>query len=174
MTMALILFFAISAMIYLRWKDPQLIRIEWNKVASFLAFMAIFTVGRIAMYDFMVDMDPRFLWNLHRDNVISQIPMWSFMLVFWEDVFFGMSIYWIMKKFKEQKWIWVPAVTAISVLFGLAHGYQGPYAIMITTFYPFFISYRLGKKYGFGTVQIGHILYDVITFYTILFLPYLV
>ena len=162
----------LAILAYTWFNHRKLVRVEWNSVASFLGFMALATIQRIGLYDFLADVDPR---GFHYPPISPQFlgkPIWRFCLVFWEDAFFGIPIYMAFKRCR--KWLAWVFVISLSMLFGQAHGYQGDLAIIVTAIYPYFISYRMGSKYGFGTVMVSHMLYDIITFYTIWFLPYLI
>lgn len=174
MEFLIILSTSIIGMIILRFtRHKEITRISWDKIAQFCGFMVLLTVGRIASYDLMLKM-----------GVIYQLPQippeimdnkWSLALVFWEDFFFGVPLYFIHKymngsKIKYVKWI---LTVAISIIFGMSHMYQGWGGVAITTLLPYFICLKYGRKYGFGTTMVCHILYDSITVYSIILLPYL-
>ncbi len=202
MTFEIIFLISMAILAYTRFKDKEAVRVQLDSVAKFLAFMAMVTCIRIAVFDFTVGMG----------GTIPVLPpellemgMWRLLMVFWEDCFYVLPIYlvsrkeaginvtlkyygkviktigkknkfnipWIGKKQITQLWkpiTWAIAL-GLSVHFGMGHAYQGMSAVVITMLYPFFISYRYGRKVGFGTVMVCHILYDFITFYTIYFLP---
>ena len=67
-----------------------------------------------------------------------------------------------------KKWLrplYLMLMAAMSLTFGSLHAYEGLQAMIVLSMYiPFTI--RLGKKYGFGTVMICHIVYDLVTFFT--------
>ena len=162
-------YIAIAILILCRIFDKQIIRIQWNSVSSFLAFMSILTVARLCLFDFSVrnggvmpSMPPE----------IMQSGMWSFGLVFWEDLFYAVPLYY------AHRWLtpWAAWIFTIimSVHFGMGHLYQGEFVMYLTMIYPYFISKRFGEKYGFGTVMLCHILYDVFTYYTVYLSPILV
>lgn len=168
------LIISIIAMIVLRFtKHKEIIRISWDKVAQFCGFLMLLSFVRIASYDFMF-----------QTGVIENFPSvypevmaikWAMVLVFWEDVFFGIPLYFIHKymdgpKIKYLKWI---LTIVISALFGSLHAYQGIIGIIATSLVPYFLFYRYGKRHGFGTTMVCHILYDNVTVYTIILLPYL-
>ena len=148
----------------------NVMRVELNKVASFLALLVIVTCARIAAYDFMVDIDPNYMPKIPPE--LYYAPVWHFMLVFWEDAFFVLPMILAFKYLKKSIAILV-AIT-LSLIFAHGHLYQGYIAVAITSLYPYFISYKYSKKFGMGTVMVCHILYDFITFYTQLFMPWLI
>ena len=114
-------------------------------------------------------------------NTFPTLPMeietskWTLALVFWEDVFFGMPLYFIHKYMNDgfAKYVKWTLTIMISLLFGLGHAYQGLFAVALTSLYPYFISKKYGERHGFGTVAICHIIYDNMTVYMIALLPYL-
>ena len=148
-------------------------RVEWDKVAQFIGFMALVTFARIAAYYFML-----------QTGIIKQLPVmypevmesrWTLMLVFWEDFFFGVPLYFIHKYMNEgwKRHLKLPLTVMISLLFGLGHTYQGWEGVAITSIVPYFVCLKYGRLYGFGTTMVCHILYDNITVYSIVMLPYL-
>lgn len=154
-------------------KEKKIMRISWDKVAQFCGFMVLLTILRIASYDFML-----------QNGIIKELPgmypeilanRWTLVLVFWEDLFFGVPLYFIHKYFKSPimrrlKW---PLTILISMIFGMGHAYQGIYGMLVTSTFPYFISRKYGERHGFGTMAICHILYDNITVYSMILLPYL-
>jgi len=164
--------FVIFIYMLLRKHTRKVMRVQWNSVSTFLAFLAFVTVIRIAGFDFFQDMSGG-------QNVLPQLPpeldgkpIWRFAIVFWEDAFFAIPLFYAWKHLR--KWPAIGITIFMSLWFGSGHSYQGVQAIAITALYPYFISLRHGKKVGFGTVMACHILYDVITFYTVYFMRYLI
>lgn len=167
--MLLYLFLIISSICILKykhWKKDDSIRIEWEQVAKFLGVMALLTMLRFCLADIWMQLVPESIIDyISRARSTSDIGSLAF--VFWEDVWFGMSIAWIMSYlYPVRKRTAIAMVVLISLLFGSGHLYQG-WIGMILSVYPFFISYKYGKKYGFGTVMVCHMLYDFITVMTV-------
>ena len=149
-------------------KEKDLFRIQFDKLAQFCGFLALLFVFRIYQYIFMIDM-----------GLIKQMPMlppeisarlWTMGLVFWEDMFFAVPLYFIWK-YMNKKWLKISLTVMLSILFGLGHAYQGWSGVAITAFLPYFVSYHFGKKYGFGTSMCGHVLYDFSTMMAVKMLP---
>lgn len=140
--------------------DRKTLRIELDKVAKFLALMAIITAIRLSLMSYS---------NSFGNEVLTKIPFWSFGLVFWEDLFYVIPIYYTryLKDHKYLKYCWYLLIIGLSAHFGIGHLYQGLFAVLITALYPYFISYKYGKDVGFGTVMVCHVLYDMITFLTV-------
>src|SRR4051812_40640784 len=108
--------------------------------------------------------NPEFCFE--RAQIIAQIPWQATPFVFWEDACHGLLLYLVSKTFKEGSklgsLVWAITCGLLMAEFGLGHMYQGiPSALLLSLYVP--ISYRLGKKYGFGTVMICHVLFDLIT-----------
>lgn len=139
--------------------DRETIRIEWPAVASFLAFMTLITFLRLSIFEYS-----------HVPPAIANIPKFLFSLVWWEDGYFVLPIYIVLRYFKPLPAFFV--VAAISLQFGFGHMYQGWIAVALTSLYPYFIAHNYGIKYGFGTVMVCHVLYDYITYYTVTVAPY--
>ena len=132
-----LVYIGVAILLFFWFIDAKSIRIEWKNVGGFLGFMATLTCYRLSMFD----MD--FSSGAGLPSVPIELleqPLWTFMLVFWEDVIFSMPIYVIIKR-GWPKWITAIIVILLSISFGMGHAYQGLYGIMITSLYPFFISY---------------------------------
>mgnify|MGYP003332928607 CR=1 FL=1 len=160
----------IAIMIAVRFsKEREILRVEWDKVAQFLAFMVMLTLFRTYLIDLMMYLNP--------DQSLPALPgeisgtKWTLGLVFWEDAFFGIPVYFL-SKYVKNKWLKWPAIVAISLLFGSGHLYQGPTG-MLLSLYPYFISKKYGERNGFGTVMLCHIMYDSFTAFWVVLLPYL-
>lgn len=158
---------AMIAMIVIRFtKERAIMRIEFEKVAAFCAFMVMYVIFNVLQYDFLVDMGFINTINIAADPM----PKWTAGLVFWEDMFFAVPIYFMMKHMK-RKWLRNIFIVVLSVLFGLGHAYEGPTAMALLSLCPFFVTYHFGKKYGFGTTMCCHIIYDFVVIMLPYFLP---
>jgi hypothetical protein len=156
------------AVLYFTEKD--MMRIQWNSVASFIAFMFLITFIRISGFDFIQRFDAGFLIPRPPPEIMD-MGIWWFSMVWWEDAFFAIPLYWAHKKLKPIL-AWSLTIV-LSLHFGMGHIYQGIGAALLLSIYPYYISLRYAKKVGFGTVMTCHVLYDFMTFFTIWLLPYL-
>jgi hypothetical protein len=144
----------------------QLLKVEFKPVVKWCTFLALLTVWRIMMAKLAS-------YNGIHDAEPFIIPWMASFTVFWEDACHGLPVLLLRQLIGVHKW-WAKilnfimlAVTMFS--FGLGHLYQGLVPAMILCMYiPY--SIRCGKKYGFGTVMICHMLYDLVT---LLFVQYL-
>lgn len=148
-------YFGWLVILYCMFFQKELIRIEWNIVAKFSAFLLLLTAIRFAL--------------LEGSTTGGYMPGFSgLQLVPWEDAVFSMTGIYFFKDFlKLRKRFWIPIAIASSVLFASGHIVYGYQWAAITLVFPYFISYRYGKKYGYGTAMVGHILYDFTTLLTV-------
>lgn len=98
---------------------------------------------------------------LGRIPALPPVATSSLFFVGWEDVLFSLLPIYYANKYLHKN-IAVPLIVISSILFGLGHVYQGYFAAALISFYPYFISYKLGKKYGYGTVIFCHVAYDLL------------
>lgn len=162
---------AIAVLIGLQFtKEAEITRIDWTKISQFMAFMVMVTLFRTFAVDFMMQVG----WMKYLPTVPYEIASakWTLGLVFWEDVFFGMSLYFIAKHVKN-KWTRRTLILLIVAAFASGHGYQGWTGILFSALYPWYVSKYYGEKYGFGTVMMCHIIYDSFTCFWLIMLPYL-
>jgi hypothetical protein len=158
--------FIIGLILYIFHKD--FMKIDWNGVSNFVGFMALVVCFKLALWQWFKQYEGSFT-----APTVYNLDSWRISLVFWEDMCFGGSIF-LIRKFIRPLWAWLPMVIAFSVVFGLGHIYQGWIIGGVACLYPYFISYRYGKKYGLITVMACHILYDNISVYLCKLAPYLV
>ncbi len=149
-------------------KDKEIMRISWDRLAQFCGFLAILFVFRIYQFMFLLDMGLMKSMPVVPPEISGHL--WTMGLVFWEDMFFAVPLFYIWK-YMNRRWLQISLTVMLSILFGLGHAYQGPLVIVITAFLPYFVSYHFGKKYGFGTSMCGHVLYDFSTVMAIKTLP---
>ena len=149
-------FIGIIIIVYCLFRQKHLIRIEWDKVAQFSAFLLLLSSVRFALME-------------NQPTPIGYMPSFGMIpLVPWEDAFFSiLGVYFFKDFLKLRKKFWIPIAIAFSVLFASGHVIYGlPWATM-TLFFPYFLSYRYGKKYGYGTAMACHVLYDFTTILTV-------
>lgn len=145
----------------------DLVRIDPKGLAKWLKFLFFITIYRILMFK---------LWpGDHLQNAasaVTQIPWTLTLTVFWEDACHGLPLLLIRNFLGNKWWSWPINTLLMAVVmfsFGLGHVYQGIFSAILLSFYiPY--SIKLGNKYGFGTVMVGHTLYDLITVLSLKFL----
>lgn len=128
--------------------DIDKLKIKFNAVASFVAFLVLFGVVQICLYNGQsVPTSP------------YKIQMFSLLRVFLEDAYFVMIPFYITNRIQNKKInfaVWL----IYSIMFSSCHLYQGLTGVLITSFYPYFISNKFAKKSSFGTVMVCHLLWD--------------
>ena len=148
--------------------DPKVIRVEFKAIKNFMALLFLLTFLRLFLFSVAhslgIDM-------LGINKGIGHIEFWRFGLVFWEDAFFAIPIYYMIDKWKWSKYISLPIIAALSIWFGTGHMYQFEAAYFATLVIPYAIFYKFGKRHGFGTTMICHILFDLVTFLTFKIAP---
>lgn len=148
------------------WKSDykDLLRFEWKSFAKWFAFLCAVTVYRF----FMIRMAVHAGIDLHLGPVKS-LPVGAVFFTFWEDLCHGLPLVLLRRMIGTSKWTWpihALAMLGIMIAFGSGHQYQGNVAAILLSFYiPF--SVQFAQKRGFGTLMLGHILYDFSTIMTI-------
>lgn len=144
----------------------NLIRVEKKPVLDWVKFLAVVTFWRVIMFKLF----PSATASVGKN--IAFLPWQLTLTVFWEDACHGLPLLMIKKAFGASKWLkplyWA-IVGLVMLEFGLGHVYQGVFAACLLSLYiPY--SIKLGEKYGFGTVMVGHTLFDLTTILTVKFL----
>lgn len=148
--------------------QKNVIRVEKPALVKWLKILCMLTVYRVILFTLF----PNFSVFKHAHDAMSIIPWPMTLTVFWEDACHGLPLFllkkWIGDK-KYGKYAYKAALILVMVAFGLGHVYQGAAAAIMLSFYiPY--SIKLGEKYGFGTVMIGHSLFDLSTILAVKFL----
>lgn len=142
------------------WKDRDILHVNPEAIKNFVVLMILFTFVRFALFSFGAE----FGFDINQFNQgASKVRFWQLTLVFLEDASFGIPIYYMIDKLKLSRYIWMPVVAAMSIIFGLGHMYQFEAAFLISLIIPYFVFYEFGRKYGFGTTMICHVLFDMFT-----------
>lgn len=150
-------------MLYATWKSEHkdLLRIEKKRLLKFSLFLVLITIYRYFIFKLGGN-------NPHLKEVqetIVSIPLPATLLTYWEDACHGLPLA-VLGRVLDGKWyrklIYWPALAVTMLIFGLGHVYQGIPAATLLAFYVPFSTDR-GKKYGFGTVILCHMLYDFST-----------
>ena len=151
---------------YLVWNSDHkdLLKVSKEGLIKFAKFLGIVTAARI-FYLSVIAPDA----TLEAIRNSSDAVPWQIMLgVFWEDMCNTIPLVILGTMIEGKKWLrplYLMLMAAMSLTFGSLHAYEGLQAMIVLSMYiPFTI--RLVKKYGFGTVMICHIVYDLVTFFT--------
>jgi hypothetical protein len=145
------------------YKD--VIRIEKPALKDFCKFLGVITLYRIALFALF----RHTAYVQGAASNISIIPWPLTLTVFWEDACHGLPLFLIKKLINGRKWLmplYYVLMATVMLEFGLGHVYQGVVAAcMLSLYIPY--SIKLGEKYGFGTVMVGHTLFDLTTILTV-------
>jgi hypothetical protein len=148
--------------------QKEALRVEKPALIKWVKFLGILTVYRIILFSLF----PNFSLFRQAHDAMSIIPWPMTLTVFWEDACHGLPLYLLKKLIGKNKWgkyVFNTILVLVMIAFGLGHVYQGAVAAIMLSFYiPY--SIKLGEKYGFGTVMIGHSLFDLTTILAIRFL----
>lgn len=149
--------------IYQVWKSEhrEILKVDFKALGTFLKWMLFITAVRfiglkLVAPDGMVE-DARQLVNF--------LPWQTTLGVFWEDAVYTMPLFLLGKIHAGKKWyerLKIPLLIVAMISFGAGHVYQGGIAaIALSLYLPW--SMGMAKRYGYGTVMAGHVLYDMIT-----------
>ena len=146
------LFWLLGAIIFLfAYKaEPGLFRFDYKFYFRFVKTLLIGSAIAIVVNSILGRFPP-----------LPQLGFGSLFLVGWEDLFFSVALIYFPHKYFVPK-IAIPLAISASLLFGLGHTYQGSLWAIITCFYPYFFSYKIGKSRGYSTVMAMHVTYDII------------
>lgn len=147
-------------MFYATYKSEHrdLLRIESKALAKWCAFLILFTAFRVGHHKFM-GYPP-----YPTDSGVGIIPWKTTPLVFWEDMCHALPLVLIGRFIGNVKWyskaINRALLLFIMLAFGLGHVYEGYSAVFQLSFVvPW--TMKVGQRRGFGTVMLGHILFDL-------------
>ena len=145
-------------------KYKDLLRVDKASLVKWVHFLGTISMYRIVMFYFLKD------WHVlkHATDGAMMIPWQATLTVFWEDACHGLPLVLLALStatYKHAKWLNRIAMATVMISFGAGHLYQGWLAAVgLSMYIPF--SMEIGKKNGFGTVMIGHMMYDFITIIT--------
>jgi len=143
----------------------NILRVEWRPLLKFIRLLCVIACMRFVMLKFLA---PEAMVESAR-NMAHLIPWQALLGTFWEDACHSMPLVLAGLMWGASRWYKVLAPVALVLVaasFGSGHIYQGVVPAFAISFYiP--VAMRLGKQYGFGTVMICHILYDLSTLLSI-------
>jgi hypothetical protein len=142
--------------------NKSLLRIKRKPLIKWIGFLAFITAIRFVLYRIAMLSET----SHHMHQAVAMFPWYVGLTVFWEDAAHGLPLLILRKLLSKSnkyiKLLYYPVLLAVMVEFGIGHLYQGILPAMLLSFYiPY--SVKVGEKNGFGTVMIGHMLYDIVT-----------
>lgn len=139
----------------------SLLKIDWKAVLRWGIIVVSITV--IRFFIIKLTASPDDIANIL--TTIGWIPTWTTLLVPWEDMAHTVPLAVLGRVVGDSFWAKVSRIVFMIILmidFGSGHLYQGLISATVLAFYvP--ITLMLGKKFGFGTIMICHVLYDLST-----------
>lgn len=140
--------------------EKRLLRIERRPVIDWILFLIMVTVIRFVILKVLgIGILPG-----KNPNIIL-LPWAVSLTVYWEDACHSLPLEILRKLIGESipsLFIHIPALVATMISFGAGHLYQGvAAAVLLSLYIPY--SRQAGRKYGFGTVIVCHMLYDLVT-----------
>jgi len=147
-------------------KYKEYIRVDKEGLTRWARFLFIISIYRMILFKLFPTV---FSGAAHN---IALIPWPLTLTVFWEDACHGLPLLLLKKAIGLKKWA-KPVLRMITLMmmveFGMGHVYQGIIpAVMLSFYVPY--SVKLGEKWGFGTVMLGHMLFDLTTILSVKFL----
>lgn len=140
---------AIVAVLVYR-KDKNIFRFDKSYYFHFLYIITIASATSLVLRYLLGAFPP-----------VPELRFGYLLMVGWEDILFSLLPIYLARKYLSENAAMFTTLLA-SALFALGHKYQSDLWAFITLFYPFFFSYLIGRKHGYGTVIICHVTYDLI------------
>lgn len=138
-------------------KYKSLLRINKTVLVEWTKFLITVTIIRFCMYKLFPN---AFIFNSVKHA--GFLPWGVGFTVFWEDAVHGLPLLILRKLIGVNKWtrpLHLLLLSLVMLEFGIGHLYQGMLPALALSFYvPY--SMKVAEKHGFGTVMIGHMLYD--------------
>lgn len=140
-------------------KYSYLLRVNKKGLLKFACWMSVVTLVRFVLFKLS---GPA---SAQARELANFLPWQVTLAVFWEDMCHGVPLVLAGLMLKSKSWykyVRLPLLLMVMFSFASGHVYQGMFAAATISFYiPFTMS--LGKKYGFGTVMLCHMFYDLLT-----------
>ena len=142
-------------------KHADLLRVDKKGLRNFAWFLFGVTAIRFVMFKYLAP--PQEIAQAR--ELANLIPWQACLMVYWEDLVHVVPLAILGRMFAQKRWyqlIKIPLLILVMIAFGSGHVYQGFFAAFCLSFYiPYTL--MLGKKYGFGTIILCHMSYDLTT-----------
>lgn len=139
-------------------KHSDLLSIKVSNIKKFFIFMVLVFIVKTLEVVYLFS--PEDLMSMQ--VLLLYIDPVSLSMVYWEDAVHTLPIAIISRYVSgpKSKFILIPILILTMISFGYGHLYQGALAASLLSLYvP--ISYYYGLRFGFGTVMICHVMYDL-------------
>lgn len=145
-------------------KYANLLRVEKKGLLKFAGWMAAVTILRLVVIKWLSP--PSMGAEAH--EMANFLPWQVTLGVFWEDMCHTVPLAIVAKMLAKNKWQKLISGALLGLVmfsFASGHVYQGMFAAAFISLYiPF--TMNLAKKYGFGTIMLCHMFYDLVTILT--------
>lgn len=142
-----------------------MLRIEKKALLKFVPFLLMLTVYRVILFKFLISAE----FVKQSLAPVLGLPTQAVLTVFWEDAVHTLPILLLtnlLGNTRFSKIVRFMSTVFMMLVFGTGHIYQGLFASALLMLYiPYTL--KLGKKYGVGTVMVGHTAYDLVTLITL-------
>ena len=139
----------------------DLLKTDLRRIGKFVLCMVAVNAIRYIMFKYVASQE--MIQNIK--DMVHFIPWQATLATFWEDAVHVIPLVILERLFFEKTWykyVKMPLLLLVMIAFGSGHLYQGVLAAIGLSFYiP--LSMNMGKKYGFGTVMLCHMGYDLST-----------
>ena len=146
--------------------NRQLLRLDIKALAKWLVFIAVNCLIKYFLFKI-----PAFHEFLDIKSM-SYIPWYYMVLAGFEEAMFTLPMYYAMQ-YSDNKYIRAILMASLACVFASGHIYQGAIAVIPTFTYMFFIAPVFMKRFGFYTMVLGHISFDLSIWALIKFTPFL-
>ena len=132
----------------------DLMRIDFKGVKTFFLALLGITVTRVVLFNiFPVE-------GLGVLAKVDHIQWWQAVLAGFEEAMFTLPAVFAMM-YTDNKYLKRIFMGLVAAAFAIGHAYQGMYGIAVTFVYMFSIAPKYMKKFGFYTMVVCHILFDL-------------
>ncbi len=142
-------------------RHKKLLRINTKAVFKFVKILVAVCILRFVFLK--LSLTPDAIESLRATS--DMIPIGAIFAVPWEDACHALPLVLLALVCRKKKWYPVIGKLLLGIVmiaFGAGHLYQGLVPAMLLSLYiP--ATMKLGIKYGFGTIMISHIMYDLST-----------
>lgn len=140
------------------------VRVEKAAIIYWIKYLLVISFIRVMTYILMGDLP----FQAEAAEGLKNVNPLSLLGTPWEDFAFSLPLYFLglfVGDSKVGKALYGIAVAVVLISFGFGHVYQGVFAAVLLSSGPS-ISLYFSKRYGWGSVGICHMLYDLMTLAT--------
>lgn len=148
----------VLSLIYTYRIDKKYLRIDVDALKSFGVFLLWVTLIRAILFSISD--------TSSMSHILHLINPWFMLGVFWEDAVHVLPLIVLKDKDKIGNVAYYALFICSAIIFASGHMYQG--LVGLTSVIYIYFSAKYGRQYGFGTVMLCHIAYDLVTYFSAL------